>query len=79
MAAFQPSRSGAPHEQPNSDAAHDRREPNAFKRDEDGGEHDQQPGVTPFQGQAGEEGWLYKINHRFVQIVEGPKTASASA
>jgi hypothetical protein len=36
-------------------------------------------GVAPFPGQAGEEGWLYKINHRFAQIVEGPKTASASA
>ena len=33
-------------------------------------------GVAPFPGQAGEEGWLYKINNRFAQIVEGPKTAS---
>jgi hypothetical protein len=33
-------------------------------------------GVAPFPGQAGEEGWLYKINSRFAQTVEGPRTDS---
>jgi len=42
MAAFEPSHSGAAHEQPNSDAADDRCSPDAFERDEDSGEHDQQ-------------------------------------
>jgi hypothetical protein len=30
-------------------------------------------GVAPFPGQAGEEGWLYKINNRLAETVEGPK------
>ena len=33
MAAFEPSHSGAAHEQPNSDAAADRCSPDAFERD----------------------------------------------
>jgi hypothetical protein len=34
-------------------------------------------GVASFPGQDGEKGWLYKINNRFAQIIEGPKAASA--
>jgi hypothetical protein len=33
-------------------------------------------GVAPFPGKAGEAGWLYKINNRFEQIVEGPRAVS---
>jgi len=39
---FQPSRSGAAREKPNSDAADSRCDPDTFERDADGGEHDQQ-------------------------------------